>query len=91
MYLACLSHVACADKANLEGKLYHLCRLAQGMGVAHSSEELQRMGLAFDRDDLEKVCTELRAQRYALITDALILANLPDECLRLPGLVPGCA
>ena len=37
------------------------------------------MGLAFDRDDLEKVCTELRTQRYALITDALILANLAGE------------
>lgn len=79
VYVSCLAYISLADDSKIYDKLLFLCRLSYGMGLPISSEDIFKMGLEVDEKYFDKACSELKDQKYAFLTDALILVNITEE------------
>lgn len=78
-YITGLAYITLADENKLYEKLLYLCRLAYGMGLPISSEEILQRGMAVDKTSFDKMCSDLKRWRYSFLTDALVLANITAE------------
>lgn len=78
-YISCLAYISLTDNSKNYDKLLFLCRLSYGMGLPMSSQDIFRMGLEFDEKYFDKVCSELKSQKYSFLADALILVNITGE------------
>lgn len=78
-YLTCLAYVILADKNQIYERLLYICRLAYGLGITISAEDIFRMGLEVDKIYLDKACSELKNFRDSFLVDALILTNIGQE------------
>lgn len=78
-YVSCLAHIIVADEDKIYDKLLYLTRIAYGMGLNASADDIILMGMDFDKNDFENACVELKDIKYAFLTDALILVNINEQ------------
>ncbi len=78
-YIKCLSYFILADENVIFEKLLYVCRLAQGMGLPMSGEDVLRSGMEMDKNTFEKICLDLKSVKYSFLTDILILTNLSEK------------
>lgn len=82
-YITCLAYIMLAENNKIYEKLLYLSRLARGMGVLVSSEDILRMGMEVDKEYFENACAELKELKYLFLTDTLILANISEEAANI--------
>ena len=78
-YVSCLAHIIVADEDKIYDKLLYLTRIAYGMGLNASADDIILMGMDFNKNDFENACIELKDIKYAFLTDALILVNINEQ------------
>ena len=78
-YVSCLAHIIVADEDKIYDKLLYLTRIAYGIGLSASADDIILIGMNFDKNDFENACVELKEVKYAFLTDALILVNINEQ------------
>lgn len=78
-YITCLAYITLSDNNSIYEKLLYLCRLAYGMGLSVSAEEIYRMGVEVDKAYFYNACEELKSLRFSFLTDALALINITED------------
>lgn len=61
-------------------RILYLCRLSAGSGMDLSAEDILRLGVNFNAEDIGVLCIDLSDYKYPFLTEAFILANLPGKC-----------
>lgn len=79
LFFSSLAYIFLQEKMDLYNRLLYLCRLSKGCGLDITSEELYRLGLEFDKYDLNKLVQEISDYKYTYIIEMLIMANISEE------------
>lgn len=61
-------------------RILYLCRLSAGSGMDLSAEDILRLGVNFNAEDIGVLCIDLSDYKYPFLTEAFILVNLPGKC-----------
>ena len=75
-YIIGLSYLTSGNKNILSERFLYLCRLAGGIGIVDSAEDIYRWGMDIDKNKFEEICSILKKNRYFFLTDAMILMNI---------------
>lgn len=78
-YLKILSFVTQHSQSDLEEKLCFLMRISNGIHYSDSSEEIVRLGMNVDQEDLSDIQQFDRSVGFSLIVDALLLISLDGK------------
>ena len=79
LFFSSLSYVLLQEEADFYNRILYLCRLAKGCGFDTTAENLYKLGLKFEMNDLNKLCQVISDYKYTYLVEMLIMANISDE------------
>lgn len=79
LFFSSLSYVLLQEEADFYNRILYLCRLAKGCGFDTTAENLYKLGLEFEMNDLNKLCQVISDYKYTYLVEMLIMANISDE------------
>lgn len=74
-----LSYILLLEENDFYNRLLYLCRLSKGCGFESSAEELYKIGLEFEMNDLYQLAVDITEYKYSYLVEAFILANISAE------------
>ena len=80
LFVRGLSFLLQTEEEKQYSRILYLCRLSMGIGLDLSAEEICRIGVSFDMEDMGALCLELADYKYPFLTEAFILSYLSGEC-----------
>lgn len=79
LFIGSLSYILLIEEKDIYSRLLYLCRFSKGCGYEVSAEDIYRIGLEFEMNDLDKLCRDLKEYKYTYLVEAFIIANLSEE------------
>lgn len=79
LFISSLSYLLLAEERNMYARLLYLCRLAYGINLKMTVEDIYTLGLEFESKDIDKLCMDLEKFKGSYLIEAFIIANLLEE------------
>lgn len=78
-YVCALAYISLLEESNLNEKLLYISRIALGVELDMTLEDIHRAGVEYNKEDLDQACMDMKQCSYSFVIDALILANIAGE------------
>ena len=76
LMISALSHIHQIEKEGQYSRTLYLSRLARGIGLKLSAEEIYRKGLIFAENDLDRLRYEITDYKYSFLIEMFIIVNI---------------
>lgn len=78
LFFTSLSYILLQEETDFYNRILYLCRLAKGCGFDTTAENLYKLGLEFEMNDLNKLCQEISDYKYTYLVEMLVMANISE-------------
>lgn len=78
-FIMSMANLLVFEETDLYNRLLYLSRISYGCKLELSAEDIYKLGLEYELEDIEILCNELLECKYNYIIEALIIANISGE------------
>lgn len=78
LFISSLSYLLLAEEKNMYARLLYLCRLAYGINLKMTVEDIYTLGLEFESKDINILGMDSEKFKYSYLIEAFIIANLSE-------------
>lgn len=78
-FISGLAYLIVTEEEGINDRLLYLCRLSFGCSIELNIEDIYKLALEFENEDIEKSCEKLHKCKYSYLVEAFIIANLSKQ------------